>query len=100
MPSAETVRSTLAKLAVPFLAGLIPSAFMAGKAYGGDRDRVDALERDVNSVKAVYAADHDVLIRLDANVAWMRVALERGDQGELAKALTEVRDELKARGDR
>lgn len=96
----ESFKNSAAKFLVPFVVGLTPSAFLVGKAYGGDKDRLDSVEREVTTLKAVYAADHDVLIRLDTNVAWLRSAMEKGDQGELAKALAEVRDLLKVGKDR
>lgn len=69
----ESVKAQAAKFAVPLLVGLLPTAFFAGKAWGGNSETLEALS---DKVKAVMG-DHDLLVRIDERVAAAQKLIEQ-----------------------
>lgn len=99
----ETFKSSAAKFVVPLLAGLLPTAFFAGKSYGGDTAilkehgvRLDGHDNDIAGIKALASTDHDILVRAAKDVEWLRKSWEEN----MSKMTTGAKDaavELDAR---
>ena len=79
----EAFKSNAAKFVVPLLAGLLPTAFFAGKSYGGDaamlkehENRLDGHDGDIAAIKMLASTDHDILVKAAKDVEWLRKSWE------------------------
>ncbi|SDR00288.1 hypothetical protein SAMN05519103_00369 [Rhizobiales bacterium GAS113] len=69
----EGQKTNLAAIVLSTLCIIVTVSMYVGKIG----DRVDTMERRVETLERTKDADHDVLTRLDANVLIMRGQLER-----------------------
>ena len=99
----DTVKAGIAKFAVPLLAGLLPTAFFAGKSYGGDTAilkehgiRLDGHDNDIAGIKALASTDHDILVRAAKDVEWLRKSWEE-NMSKMATGSKDAASELDAR---
>jgi len=99
----ETFKSSAAKFVVPLLAGLLPTAFFAGKSYGGDTAilkehgvRLDSHDKDITGIKALASEDHDLLVKAATDLSWLRKSWE-DNMNKMTTGSKNVPDELDAR---
>jgi len=99
----ESFKSNAAKFVVPLLAGLLPTAFFAGKSYGGDsamikehETRLDGHDEDIAGIKSLASMDHDILVRAAKDVEWLRKSWEE-NMSKMTNGSKSVPDELDAR---
>ena len=99
----DTVKAGIAKFAVPLLAGLLPTAFFAGKSYGGDAAvlkehgvRLDGHDTEIKAIKVLASDDHDILVKAAKDVEWLRKSWE-DNMSKMTSGSKEATTELDAR---